>query len=215
MSKVAGPQDATAQLNWFKDLCNDTWQCRDGITPCYERRRRLGPLDVYRLLPRPTGGDCGEATCIAFAFRLLLGEVALGSSPRLREEAFVQGGSRLAELLGAQPTGDTSISCLDRAVKGSKPLVSLPLCIAIWSNASSQLAPLFDPQGIPKPGTMLPYRSAVATHREVPMIPAGAGRRPQAISAYDLARLTDLAVTVLEKSRRGTYGTANAMPLSF
>jgi ArsR family metal-binding transcriptional regulator len=99
MAKVDGEEDAEAQLRWFQELCNDTWRRRAEIAPCYERRQRLGLLDVYRLLPRLNCGDCGERTCMAFAFRLLFGELALDSCSHLVEPTFAEGGRRLAELV--------------------------------------------------------------------------------------------------------------------
>lgn len=99
MAKVEGAEDAAAQLAWFKDLCNDTWRRRSEITPCYERRKLLGPLDVYRLLPKLNCEDCGEATCMAFAFGLLLDYHHLSECPSLQEEAFAEGDQRLKELL--------------------------------------------------------------------------------------------------------------------
>jgi len=99
MAKVDGEEDAEAQLRWFQELCNDTWRRRAEIEPCYERRQQLGPLDVYRLLPRLNCGDCGERTCLAFAFRLLFGELGLEACPHLVEGEYAEGGRRLAELM--------------------------------------------------------------------------------------------------------------------
>jgi len=100
MAKVEGAEDAAIQLNWFKDLCNDTWQRREEITPLYERRRLFGPLDVYRQLPKSNCKACGEATCMALAFGLLLGNRELSACPHLEQEDLVESGRRLAELLG-------------------------------------------------------------------------------------------------------------------
>ena len=100
MAKVDGTKDAAAQLDWFQDLCNDTWQRREEITPCYERRKSLGPLDVYQLLPRLNCKACGEATCMAFAFELLLGGHELAECPHLTAPDYAEGGRRLAELIG-------------------------------------------------------------------------------------------------------------------
>lgn len=99
MAKVAGAEDAREQLAWFRELCNATWRRRDDITPLYERRKLLGPLDVYRLLPGLNCGDCGEATCMAFAFGLLMDKHQLYDCPRVEEEEYAEGGRRLAELL--------------------------------------------------------------------------------------------------------------------
>ncbi len=99
MAKVDGAEDAAAQLDWFQELCNDTWRRREEITPCYERRKLLGPLDVYQLLPKLNCKACGEATCMAFALGLLLGSHHLSECPCLQEDAFAEGGRRLAELV--------------------------------------------------------------------------------------------------------------------
>jgi ArsR family metal-binding transcriptional regulator len=99
MAKVAGAEDATTQLAWFQELCNDTWQRREEITPLYERRKLLGPLDVYRLLPGLNCKECGEATCMAFAFGLLMDKHQVPECPRLVEDEYAEGGRRLAELL--------------------------------------------------------------------------------------------------------------------
>ena len=99
MAKVDGAEDAAAQLEWFRELCNDTWQRREEITPLYERRTLLGHLDVYRLLPGLNCGECGEMTCMAFAFGLLMDKHQLSKCPRLQDKEHAEGGRRLAELL--------------------------------------------------------------------------------------------------------------------
>lgn len=100
MAKVAGEEDAEAQLRWFQDLCNDVWRRRDEITPRYERRQMLGPLDAYMLLPKLRRCQaCGEAGCWAFALMLLFGEQQLSACPRLDEPEYAEGARRLAELL--------------------------------------------------------------------------------------------------------------------
>jgi len=99
MAKVAGEADAEAQLRWFQELCNDAWRRRGQLTPCYERRRLIGPLDVYRLLPRLNCRTCGEATCMAFACGLLVGEHRLAECPPLATPEHAEAGRRLAELL--------------------------------------------------------------------------------------------------------------------
>jgi ArsR family metal-binding transcriptional regulator len=99
MAKVDGETDAVAQLTWFRGLCNDLWQRRKELTPRVETQRLLGPLDIYLLLPRSNCKACGEATCMAFAFSLLLGLKEPGECPRLLEPSYAEGGRRLAELL--------------------------------------------------------------------------------------------------------------------
>jgi ArsR family metal-binding transcriptional regulator len=103
MAKVDGAEDAIAQLTWFQELCNDTWRRRHEITPRHEVSRLLGPLDVYVLLPKLNCHACGEATCMAFAFELLLGGRRLPECPHLQEPEHASGAQRLRELLGAEP----------------------------------------------------------------------------------------------------------------
>lgn len=99
MAKVDGEADAAAQLRWFQELCNDVWDRRAEIMPCHERRQLIGPLDVYRLLPRLNCQMCGEATCMAFAFGLLAGGHRLAECPPLAGPEHAEAGQRLAELL--------------------------------------------------------------------------------------------------------------------
>ncbi len=99
MAKVDGEADAVAQLRWFQELCNDAWQRRGEITPYHKRRKLLGPLDVYLLLPRLNCKSCGEATCMAFAFGLLWEEHRLEECAPLLTPQHAAGGQRLAELL--------------------------------------------------------------------------------------------------------------------
>ncbi|MGQ9458486.1 MAG: (Fe-S)-binding protein [Anaerolineae bacterium] len=104
MAKVEGEPDAEAQLRWFQDLVNQTWRKRGEITPSYERRKVLGPLDVYPLLPRLNCRACGEPTCMAFAFRLLWEERALDECPPLRLAPHAEQRERLRTLLSPGPS---------------------------------------------------------------------------------------------------------------
>jgi len=99
LAKVQSEEDAVAQLEWFRTLCNETWARREEIAPRYEQRAMLGPLDVYALLPRLNCKACGEQTCLAFAAGLLLGQRRMDECPHLADDAYREGGRRLTELL--------------------------------------------------------------------------------------------------------------------
>ncbi len=71
ITQVADVQDGLEMLAAVRDLLNRIWERRDEIQPKAEGRRVPRPLDIYELLPRSNCGDCGEATCMAFAFGLL------------------------------------------------------------------------------------------------------------------------------------------------
>lgn len=99
-AKVDGVEDAVAQLEWFRKLCLETWERRHTITPSFQPKSMLGPLDIYRLLPQSNCKRCGEATCMAFAVALLQGRRTLQECPPLHEPARAEAHRRLAELLG-------------------------------------------------------------------------------------------------------------------
>ncbi|MBN1313875.1 MAG: hypothetical protein JXA42_00335 [Anaerolineales bacterium] len=100
LAKVDGSEDAEEQLGWFREVCNDVWRRRAEITPCYERRKTVDPIDVYLLLPRLNCRECGQATCWAFSWELVFGDVTLKACPRLSSPSHREAKSRLEELLG-------------------------------------------------------------------------------------------------------------------
>ena len=48
---------------------------------------RLVPLQLYKLTPKTNCGECGFATCLAFATQVIVGQGDLGACPYLDEEA--------------------------------------------------------------------------------------------------------------------------------
>jgi len=69
--------DAWVVLDEVKKLVNDTYSRRDTIKPSYEEKVKVTALQIYGWLPKTNCRACGEATCLAFACRLLLGEQKL------------------------------------------------------------------------------------------------------------------------------------------
>lgn len=60
--------DAWASLERLRRLVNDVWSRRAAITPSLELRRRPPALEIYKRLPGTNCRQCGEATCMAFAW---------------------------------------------------------------------------------------------------------------------------------------------------
>ena len=79
--------DAWNILDELKDLINKTYQNRDKIKPNYEEKVKITALQIYGWLPKTNCKACGEATCLAFAVKLLLGEQKLENCKPL----FVEG----------------------------------------------------------------------------------------------------------------------------
>lgn len=68
--KVLDEKDAREIVEWLKGLINHCHANRGTIEPNFERRQKLGALDVYKLLPGTNCRKCGAATCLAFAVKL-------------------------------------------------------------------------------------------------------------------------------------------------
>lgn len=71
IAKAIDAADAREAMDWLKDFINDTYERRDSLEPSYRRAMELKPLQLYQLLPGTNCKECGEATCFAFAARLL------------------------------------------------------------------------------------------------------------------------------------------------
>ena len=73
-------------LDEVKKLINDTYDRRDSIKPSYEEKIKVTALQIYGWLPKTNCKACGEATCLAFACKLLLGEQKLSKCAPLSTE---------------------------------------------------------------------------------------------------------------------------------
>jgi ArsR family metal-binding transcriptional regulator len=71
ITQVRDADEGLALLAALTDAINATWEHRQELTAVTRPRRRPRPLDVYSLLPQTNCKQCGEATCMAFAFGLL------------------------------------------------------------------------------------------------------------------------------------------------
>jgi len=61
--------------------------------------REISPIDVYKSLPKTNCGECGEANCMAFATRLVNGELVLADCPPVQTEGHRRSYDELAILL--------------------------------------------------------------------------------------------------------------------
>jgi len=70
-TQVKDPEAGAELLAALTDAINSTWEHRHNLVAVTTRRRTPRPLDVWTLLPQTNCRQCGEATCMAFAFGLL------------------------------------------------------------------------------------------------------------------------------------------------
>ncbi len=78
--------DAWVILDEIKKLVNNTYSNRNTIKPNYEEKIKVTALQIYGWLPKTNCRACGEATCLAFACRLLQGEQKLSKCVPLSTE---------------------------------------------------------------------------------------------------------------------------------
>jgi len=79
--------DAWHILDEVKTLINKTHENRADIKPNYDEKVKVTALQIYGWLPKTNCRACGEATCLAFACRLLLGEQNLSKCVPLSTES--------------------------------------------------------------------------------------------------------------------------------
>ena len=95
-SGLLTPVDDRPQARSFLDrlmaFLNDISAHRHEITPNHRLHRRASVLDILKLLPKTNCGQCGHASCMAFAAALSLQESVPEKCPHMRsplgEQAF-------------------------------------------------------------------------------------------------------------------------------
>jgi len=87
ITQVSDANEGLTLLAAVKDAINATWEHRDRLVAVTERRRAPRPLDVWTHLPQTNCKQCGEATCMAFAFALLQQKRTLTECRSLHDDA--------------------------------------------------------------------------------------------------------------------------------
>lgn len=77
--------------------------------------REISPIDVYKLLPRTNCGECGEANCMAYATRLVNGELLLTDCPPIHTNEY-SGPREKLKILLAPPVRTVTIGTGDYAM---------------------------------------------------------------------------------------------------
>jgi ArsR family metal-binding transcriptional regulator len=112
MNKTVDEKDALKVITEImKDINLAYADSIDGKGPdnqkIQEKLSKIGPLDIYNCLPRTGCGDCGEATCTAFAIKLISGDTTL---------------ERCTPLL--QPENSDSVQCLEKLL-GNQLMITM------------------------------------------------------------------------------------------
>jgi ArsR family metal-binding transcriptional regulator len=83
VSNVIDREEAVSELDRMIDLVNRTWDRRTKIKPDFQACKQPPPMAIYQHLPRTNCRECGQATCMAFAFGLSLGKQTMEECPAL------------------------------------------------------------------------------------------------------------------------------------
>jgi ArsR family metal-binding transcriptional regulator len=95
ITQVTDSTEGLRLLAVLAEAINATWEHRAELAAATVRRRAPRPLDVWAILPQTNCGECGEPTCMAFAFGLLQQTRQVLDCPRLADDGTL-GGSRAA-----------------------------------------------------------------------------------------------------------------------
>lgn len=94
--------DAWHILDEVKTLVNKTHDNKSNIKPNYEEKVKVTALQIYGWLPKTNCRACGEATCLAFACRLLLGEQKISKcAPLSMDSRFTENKKIMQEMAEA------------------------------------------------------------------------------------------------------------------
>ncbi len=98
IARTANAAEAREAMDWLKSFINETYDRRDCLQPSFSRGMQLKPLQVYKLLPGTNCKECGEATCFAFAAKLLREDAGIDCCPPLSRPEYKEKHSALQSL---------------------------------------------------------------------------------------------------------------------
>ena len=89
---------AERKVKKLVERINEVWEKHSEITPDSTARTPPKVLDVFKLLPRTNCGECGLASCMAFAAQAAQGEASLEDCPPLKSHEYKENLDKLHEL---------------------------------------------------------------------------------------------------------------------
>jgi len=101
VTKLRDREEAAQVLDELKDFINRTYENRHNIQPCHKKGGELKDLDVFKLLPGTNCGQCGQATCLAFAARLVQQEANISQCSPIFGDRFEEKMGKLLNMLQA------------------------------------------------------------------------------------------------------------------
>jgi ArsR family metal-binding transcriptional regulator len=105
MNKTIDKEDALEVVTEIMKVINEAYNESGDVANYDELREKLsniGPLSLYNCLPKTDCEKCGEKTCMAFAIKLLSGDVKLDKCTPITDDLPDDAVSCLEDLLGTQ-----------------------------------------------------------------------------------------------------------------
>jgi len=86
ITQVIDSQEGLELLEALRDAVNATWEHRHELVAMTKQRQAPRPLDVWTMLPQTNCKQCGEETCMAFTFNVLMQKRTLAECPPLQQD---------------------------------------------------------------------------------------------------------------------------------
>jgi len=107
MNKTIDKEDALEVVTEIMKVINEAYnEINSGDVANYDELREklsnIGPLSLYNCLPKTDCEKCGEKTCMAFAIKLLSGDVKFDKCTPITDDLHNDGVLCLEDLLGTQ-----------------------------------------------------------------------------------------------------------------
>ncbi len=87
ITQVVDTAEGLDLFDALKEAVNTVWEKRAELTAMTAKKRAPRHLDIWELLPRSNCGQCGEATCLAFAVLLIQQKRSLQECIPLQHDA--------------------------------------------------------------------------------------------------------------------------------
>ena len=78
--------------------------------------KEISPIDVYKLLPKTNCQECGEANCMAFATKVVNGELEVDNCPPVTKDEYRVNFTKLEDLM-APPVRTILVGTGEHAMK--------------------------------------------------------------------------------------------------
>jgi ArsR family metal-binding transcriptional regulator len=87
ITQVVDTAEGLSLFDALKEAVNTVWEKRAELIAMTAKKRAPRHLDLWELLPRSNCGQCGEATCLAFAVLLIQQKRSLRDCLPLQQDA--------------------------------------------------------------------------------------------------------------------------------